>query len=96
MAHTARIAAPLSRRKLAMVLKSGARRPVSHISSTLRGASRSSRRLHYAEPLKGWGDALARQDHWGDVLAKYDEVLKYAPAWKELHQARDAAARRAG
>jgi hypothetical protein len=28
-----------------MVLKSGAKRPVSHISSTLRPASRSSRRL---------------------------------------------------
>ena len=43
--HAARIAGPLSFRKSAMVLKSGARRPVSHISSTLRWASRSSRRL---------------------------------------------------
>ena len=43
--HAARIAGPLSFRKSAMVLKSGASRPVSHISSTLRCASRSSRRL---------------------------------------------------
>src|SRR5215469_2935531 len=43
--HTARIAPPLSLRKSAIVLKSGASRPVSHISSVLRCASRSSRRL---------------------------------------------------
>src|SRR5262249_16081417 len=43
--HTARIAATLSWRKSAIVLKSGASRPVSHISSILRCASRSSRRL---------------------------------------------------
>jgi len=36
---------PLSLRKSAIVLKSGDRRPVSHISSILRCASRSSRRL---------------------------------------------------
>ena len=42
--HTNRMASPLSLRKSAMVLKSGASRPVSHISSTLRCASRSSRR----------------------------------------------------
>src|SRR5262245_12197124 len=46
--HTARIAVPLSLRKSAIVLKSGASRPVSHISSILRGASRSSRRLDCA------------------------------------------------
>ena len=38
-------ASPLSRRKSAMVLKSGASLPVSHISSVLRRASRSSLRL---------------------------------------------------
>ncbi len=41
----ARLAFPLSFRKSAIVLKSGASRPVSHISSILRCASRSSRRL---------------------------------------------------
>jgi hypothetical protein len=43
--HTALIADPLSRRKLAIVLKSGAKRLVNHISSMLRRASRSRRRL---------------------------------------------------
>ncbi len=49
---------------------------------------------HYADPLKAWGDLLAREGQWKAALAKYDEALKYAPAWVELHQARDAAARR--
>ena len=44
-AQAARSASPLSRRKSAMVLKSGASLPNSHISSVLRRASRSSRRL---------------------------------------------------
>jgi hypothetical protein len=43
--QAALMASALSRRKSAMVLKSGASLPVSHISSTLRPASRSSRRL---------------------------------------------------
>ena len=46
-AQAARIAGPLSRRKSAMVLKSGISRPVSHISSMLRWVSRSSRRLDW-------------------------------------------------
>ena len=49
----------------------------------------------FADPLKGWGDALARQGKWSDALAKYDEALEYAPAWLRLHQARDAAAQHA-
>jgi tetratricopeptide (TPR) repeat protein/predicted GNAT family acetyltransferase len=49
---------------------------------------------HFADPLKGWGDALTRQGQWNDALARYDEALKYAPVWRELRQARDAAARR--
>ena len=43
--QTCLIAPPPSLRKSAIVLWSGARRPVSHITSTLRPASRSSRRL---------------------------------------------------
>src|SRR5262249_38148872 len=43
--HTLRMAAPLSLRKSAMVLKSGASCPVSQITSMLRWHSRSSRRL---------------------------------------------------
>ena len=45
--HTRRIALPLSLRKLAIVLKSGISRPVSHISSMLRCVSCSSRRLDW-------------------------------------------------
>jgi len=50
---------------------------------------------HYADPLKAWGDVLAKQGRWKDALAKFTEALKYAPAWTALHQARDAAARKA-
>ena len=39
---------------------------------------------------------LARQGQWRAALAKYDAALKYAPAWTQLHQARDAAAKQAG
>ena len=42
--QTLRIAGPLSFRKSAIVLKSGVSLPMSHISSTLRWHSRSSRR----------------------------------------------------
>lgn len=49
---------------------------------------------HYADPLKGWGDVLARAGRWSDAVVKYDEALKYAPAWSELREARHAASRR--
>jgi hypothetical protein len=34
---------------------------------------------------------LVKQGKTRDALAKYDEALKYAPNWKELKQAREAA-----
>ena len=43
---------------------------------------------HYADPLKSWGDLLARTGHPQEALAKYDEALRYAPAWAELKRAR--------
>jgi len=49
---------------------------------------------HFSDPLKGWGDALARQGQWRGAVAKFDEALKHAPAWRELLQAREVAARR--
>jgi tetratricopeptide (TPR) repeat protein len=51
---------------------------------------------HFADPLKGWGDALARQGRWSDARARYGEALKFAPAWTALRQARDAAAKDRG
>ncbi len=47
---------------------------------------------HFADPLKGWGEGLARQGRWSEAQARFDEALKYAPAWKELHEAHEAAA----
>jgi tetratricopeptide (TPR) repeat protein len=50
---------------------------------------------HFADPLKGWGDVLAKQGRWNDAAAKYAEALNYAPDWAELQAAsRTAAARR--
>jgi tetratricopeptide (TPR) repeat protein len=56
---------------------------------------------HFADPLKGWGDVLAKQGHWKQghwkqALAKYDQALRYAPSWAALKQARDAAAKQSG
>ncbi len=54
----------------------------------------SGKAPHWADPLKAWGDVLAGEGNWKEALAKYDEALKYAPAWTELQQARDAAPHR--
>jgi hypothetical protein len=48
---------------------------------------------HWADPLKAWGDVLAKQGHAKEALAKYDAALKYAPNWKQLKEAREAAAK---
>jgi predicted RNA polymerase sigma factor len=37
---------------------------------------------HWADPLKAWGDLLAKQGRTKEAPAKYDEALKYAPNWK--------------
>jgi Flp pilus assembly protein TadD len=47
---------------------------------------------HHADAWKLWGDVLAKQGHGKEALAKYDEALKYAPNWKQLQEAREAAA----
>jgi Flp pilus assembly protein TadD len=49
---------------------------------------------HFADALKGWGDALARQGKTKAAKAKFDEALEYAPNWKELKAAREAVAKR--
>jgi len=55
-------------------------------------AAASANAPHFADPLKAWGDLLARAGRWKEALTKYDEALKYAPAWAALQQARDGAA----
>ena len=57
-------------------------------------ATASAKAPHFADPLKAWGDLLAREGRWREAVAKYDRALRAAPAWTELHQARDAAARK--
>ena len=51
---------------------------------------------HFADPLKAWGDAFAKQGQLREALRKYDEALKYAPNWAALRSARAATARRLG
>jgi tetratricopeptide (TPR) repeat protein len=57
-------------------------------------AAANAQAPHFADPLKAWGDLLASQGNTTEALAKYDEALKYAPAWTQLQQARAAAAGR--
>ncbi len=47
----------------------------------------------WADPLKAWGDVLVKMGSPKEALAKYDEALKYAPNWKQLKEAREAAAK---
>ncbi|UAK23790.1 hypothetical protein [Sphingomonas nostoxanthinifaciens] len=44
-------------------------------------ASANAKAPHYSDPLKAWSDLLARAGDRKGALAKYDEALKYAPAW---------------
>jgi tetratricopeptide (TPR) repeat protein len=48
---------------------------------------------HWADPLKAWGDVLAKQGHTKEALVKYDEALKYSPNLKQLKEAHDAVAK---
>ncbi len=48
---------------------------------------------HDGDAWKLWGDVLAKRGQAKEALAKYDEALKYAPKWKQLQEARDAAAK---
>jgi hypothetical protein len=36
---------------------------------------------HWADPLKGWGDVLARQGEARAALGKYRQALERAPHW---------------
>jgi hypothetical protein len=47
---------------------------------------------NWSDPLKAWDDVLVNQSKFKEALAKYDEALKHAPNWKQLKEAREAAA----
>ena len=55
-------------------------------------ATASAKSPHWADTWKAWGDLLVREHRSRQAVAKYDEALKYAPAWAALHEARRAAA----
>jgi hypothetical protein len=56
-------------------------------------ATANQKSPRFADALKGWGDALARQRKWDAAREKYNDALIYAPNWKELKDARDAASK---
>ncbi|MBV8630318.1 MAG: hypothetical protein JOZ83_05300 [Silvibacterium sp.] len=58
-------------------------------------ATANEKAPHYADPLKAWGDLLAIQGREKEALAKYDEALRYAPAWEQLKRVRDETAAKA-
>src|SRR6202047_5248370 len=87
-----RIAGPLSFLKSAMVLKSGVRRPVSHISSTLRWVSRSSRRP--TSPLlfeygRDFPDFIDSYEYAKPTLWLAD-VARIERAWLDAYHAANA------
>jgi hypothetical protein len=56
-----------------------------------RSGQDNQRQPHWADPLKAWGDELAKQGNTKEALGKYDEALEYAPNWAALKEARKAA-----
>ena len=50
---------------------------------------------HFADGYGLWGDVLARRRRWSKARDRYDQALRYAPAWAAAHRARDEVARRA-
>jgi hypothetical protein len=53
----------------------------------------NTRGPHWADPLKAWGDVLAKQGHTKEALAIYDAALIHAPNWKQLKEACERAAK---
>ena len=45
----------------------------------------------FADPLKTWGDLLAREGRWTEALARYDAAIADAPHWAALRDARSVA-----
>src|SRR4051794_10836899 len=77
------MAGPLSRRKSAIVLKSGARRPSSHINSRFRCASRSRRRLEGMR-FRLAVDIELQQRGW--VVGRAPSLRRNGPLEAELGQ----------
>lgn len=50
----------------------------------------------WADPLKGWGDALAAQGLWARAVEKYQQAEPLAPNWRELNLAHAIALDRLG
>lgn len=50
----------------------------------------------WADPLKGWGDALAAQGLWRVAEEKYAKAAALAPAWRDLRLAHATALDRLG
>lgn len=50
----------------------------------------------WADPLKGWGEALAAQGRWAEAAEKYAQAEPFAPHWRALHLAHAAALDRLG
>jgi hypothetical protein len=48
---------------------------------------------HFADPLKFWGDLLAKEGKNSDALLKYGEAGRYAQNWQELDQAHESVKR---
>ena len=48
----------------------------------------SAKAPHFADPLKAWGDLLAREGRWDEARLRYDIALHYAPHWTALQTAR--------
>jgi tetratricopeptide (TPR) repeat protein len=40
---------------------------------------------HFADPIKLYGDLLAREGRWKEAFTKYEEAVKYAPGWAAIH-----------
>jgi len=55
-----------------------------------------TRGRRWADPLKGWGDALAAQGRWSEAAAKYAQAEPFAPNWRALHLAHATALDRLG
>jgi tetratricopeptide (TPR) repeat protein len=51
---------------------------------------------NWADPLKGWGDALAAQGLWARAVEKYEQAEPLAPNWRDLHLAHAVASDRLG